>query len=53
MQDLNTYIQEQLEKSQDAGFTCVEAEEKVKTGRLNDSLSVEMLIVKYSEKAEY
>ena len=32
---------------------CVEAEEKVKTGRLNDSLSVEMLIVKYSEKAEY
>lgn len=29
MQDLNTYIQEQLEKSQDAGFTCVEAEENI------------------------
>ncbi|MCD8346371.1 MAG: DNA polymerase III subunit delta [Lachnospiraceae bacterium] len=30
---------------------CVEAEEAVKTGRLNDRLAVELLIVKFSEKA--
>ena len=28
---------------------CVEAEEAVKTGRLGDSLAVEMVIVKYSQ----
>ena len=27
---------------------CVEAEEAIKTGRLNDNMSVELLIVKYS-----
>ena len=27
---------------------CVEAEEAVKTGKMNDSISVEMLIVRYS-----
>ncbi|MCD8398366.1 MAG: DNA polymerase III subunit delta [Lachnospiraceae bacterium] len=30
---------------------CVEAEEAVKTGRLNDRLAVELLIVKFSENA--
>ena len=28
---------------------CVEAEERVKTGRMNDIMSVELLIVQYSE----
>ena len=27
---------------------CIEAEEAVKTGRMNDVMSVELLIVKYS-----
>lgn len=31
---------------------CVSAEEAVKTGRLNDALSVEMMIVKYSSREE-
>ena len=29
---------------------CVNAEEDVKTGRMNDKMSVELLIVKYSSK---
>ena len=27
---------------------CVEAEEAVKTGRMNDSMSLELLIIRYS-----
>ena len=29
---------------------CVEAEEAVKTGKMNDVMSVELLIIKYSSK---
>ena len=29
---------------------CVDTEERVKTGRMGDQISVELLIVKYSEK---
>ncbi|MEG0963172.1 MAG: DNA polymerase III subunit delta, partial [Lachnospiraceae bacterium] len=30
---------------------CVQAEEDVKTGALNDKMSVELLIVKYSKES--
>ena len=36
------------EEIRDALEACVTAEEDIKTGRLNDHISVEMLIVKYS-----
>jgi len=38
-----------LEKLKGALLDCVSAEENVKTGKINDRLSVELLIVKYSE----
>jgi DNA polymerase III, delta subunit len=38
-----------MEKLKEAVLDCVLAEEHVKTGRINDRLSVELLIVKYSE----
>ena len=31
---------------------CVEADEAVKTGRMNDVMSVELLIVRYSRERE-
>lgn len=37
-----------MEKLKEAVNECVEVEESVKTGRLNDVLSVELLIVKFS-----
>lgn len=37
-----------IEQLQRAVQDCVDAEEDVKTGRVNDTLSVELLIVKYS-----
>lgn len=36
------------EELKEALRTCVEAEEAVKTGRMNDSMSLELLIIKYS-----
>ena len=39
------FQKEELRESVEA---CVEAEEAIKTGRLNDNMSVELLIVKYS-----
>lgn len=36
------------EDLRDAVEACVAAEEAIKTGRMNDSMSVEMLIIKYS-----
>lgn len=36
----------------DAVADCVQAEEDVKTGRMGDRMAVELLIVKYSRKAE-
>lgn len=38
----------QTEELRDAVEACVEAEEAIKTGRINDNMSVEMLIIKYS-----
>ncbi|NBJ92639.1 DNA polymerase III subunit delta [Parablautia muri] len=38
----------ETEKIREAVEACVEAEEAVKTGKMNDSISVEMLIVNYS-----
>lgn len=38
------------EELENAVQECVEVEEAVKTGRLNDQMSVEMLIVKFSSK---
>lgn len=38
------------EELENAVRECVEVEEAVKTGRLNDQMSVEMLIVKFSSK---
>lgn len=38
----------QKEELRETVEACVEAEEAVKTGRMNDSMSVELLIVKYS-----
>lgn len=32
----------------DAVEACVDAEEAIKTGRMNDNMSVEMLIIRYS-----
>ncbi len=37
-----------IEELKQAVLDCVEAEESVKTGRMNDILSLELLIVKYS-----
>ena len=37
-----------LERLKEAVNDCVEAEEAVKTGQMNDVMSVELLIVKYS-----
>lgn len=37
-----------IENLKDALFACVDAEEAVKTGKIADRLSVEMLIIKYS-----
>lgn len=36
------------EELRDALEACVEAEEAIKTGRMNDNMSVEILIIKYS-----
>lgn len=38
----------QTEELRAAVEACVEAEEAIKTGRINDNMSVEMLIIKYS-----
>ena len=38
----------QKEELRETVEACVEAEEAIKTGRLNDNMSVELLIVKYS-----
>ena len=38
----------QKEELRETVEACVEAEEAIKTGRLNDTMSVELLIVKYS-----
>ncbi|MGN0367011.1 MAG: DNA polymerase III subunit delta [Suilimivivens sp.] len=38
----------QTEELRDAVEACVEAEEAIKTGRINDNMSVEMLIIQYS-----
>ena len=38
----------QTEELRDAVEACVEAEEAIKTGRINDNMSVEILIIKYS-----
>ncbi len=38
----------QKEELRETVEACVEAEEAVKTGRMNDNMSVELLIVKYS-----
>ena len=40
-----------LEQLEAAVRDCADAEEAVKTGRMNDILSVELLIVKYSQAA--
>lgn len=45
----NSFSKEVL---QQAVADCVEAEAAVKTGRLGDQLAVEMLIVKFSERAD-
>ncbi len=37
-----------LEELKSAVKECVDTEEAVKTGRMNDVMSVELLIVKYS-----
>ena len=39
------YTEEQLRRAVE---DCVDAEERVKTGRMGDQVSVELLIVKYS-----
>jgi DNA polymerase-3 subunit delta len=41
-----------LSSLKEAVCDCVEAEEAVKTGKLNDTLSIEMIIVKYSSREE-
>ena len=38
------------EKLKEAVEDCVDSEEAVKTGQINDRMSVELLIVKYSAK---
>ena len=40
-----------IEQLETAVRDCVDAEEAVKTGRMNDILSVELLIIKYSQAA--
>ena len=37
------------ENLREAVEECVEAEEAIKTGKMNDNMSVELLIIKYSE----
>ena len=46
MAQAKSFTREQLEA---AVRDCVQAEEDVKTGRLSDTLSVELLILKYSK----
>lgn len=41
-----------LEYLKEAVNDCVEAEEAVKTGRMNDTMSVELILVKYSSEQE-
>lgn len=41
------FKREELRKTVEA---CVEAEEAIKTGRMNDNMSVELLIIRYSSK---
>ena len=40
----------QREELRDAVEACVAAEEAIKTGKMNDNMSVELLIIKYSTK---
>lgn len=47
MQQARSFTREQLEE---AVQDCVDSEEAVKTGQMSDVMSVELLIMKYSEK---
>ena len=38
------------EELREAGEACVEAEEAIKTGKMNDNMSLELLIIKYSSE---
>ena len=46
MAQARSFTREQLEG---AVQDCVDAEEAVKTGQMNDQMSVELLIMKYSK----
>lgn len=37
------------EEARGAVEACVEAEEAIKTGKMNDSMSLELLIIRYSK----
>ena len=45
MAQCTRFSKEELRQAVEA---CVEAEEAIKTGRMNDNMSVELLIIKYS-----